>query len=152
MPEASERSASSLLDGRGLGRASGEQPVVPDAMEALRQHVQHEAADELRHRQRHGLVAVRTLDAIILVLEGDAGLVGGDEAAVGDSDAVGVARKIGKHSLGPGEWSLRQTFIDDPLQLDSPELVLWLSAAKFFLTYRGKILAPYALFTALFSD
>ena len=81
-------------------------------MEALRQHVQHEAADELRRRQRHGLVAVGAFDAIVLVLEGDAVLVDGDQAAVGDGDAVGVARQIGQHSLGPGERSLG---VDVPL-------------------------------------
>src|SRR6267142_1371498 len=42
-------------DGVGLGTAAGEQAVVPDAMEALGQHVQHEAPDELTRRHGHGL-------------------------------------------------------------------------------------------------
>jgi hypothetical protein len=45
--------------------AAGEQPVVADAMEALRQHVHQEAADELVRRQRHGFPAAGTFDAII---------------------------------------------------------------------------------------
>jgi|SRR6267142_4103678 hypothetical protein len=52
--------------------AAGEQPIVSDAMEALRQRVDQEAADELVGRQRHGLVAGWPLDPIVLVLEGDA--------------------------------------------------------------------------------
>src|SRR6202048_3945186 len=52
--------------------AGGEQAIVPDAMEALRQHVDQKAPDELIGRQRHGLVAGGPLDAIILVLEGKA--------------------------------------------------------------------------------
>src|SRR5712691_5218914 len=56
--------------------AVGEQPIVPDAMEALRQHVDKEAPDELIGCQRHRRVAGGPVDPIILVLEGDAGLVG----------------------------------------------------------------------------
>ena len=45
--------------------AAGEQPIVPDAVEAFRQHVDQEAPDELVGRQRHGLVAGRPFDPII---------------------------------------------------------------------------------------
>jgi hypothetical protein len=37
---------------------------------------------------------------IILVTEGDAVLVEGDQAAVGDGDAVGVARQISESRCG----------------------------------------------------
>ena len=73
---------------------AGEQPIMSDAVEAFRQHVDQEAWDELVGRQRHGLVAGRPFDPIILVLEGDALLVGGHQPAIGDRDAVGVARQI----------------------------------------------------------
>ena len=53
-----------------------EQPVVTDAMQALGQHMDQEAPDELMRGQRHGLVPAGPLDPIILPLEGDAGLVG----------------------------------------------------------------------------
>src|SRR6185369_4279132 len=56
----------------GLGTAAGEQAVVSDAMEPLRQHVQHEAPDELGRFDRHSLVAAGAFDPIILVTEGDA--------------------------------------------------------------------------------
>ena len=69
-----------------------EQPIMSDAMEALWQHVDQEAPDELVGRQRHRLVAGWPFDPIVLVFEGDAVLVGGQQPAIGDRDAVGVAR------------------------------------------------------------
>src|ERR1700746_1726765 len=59
-------------------RAFGEQAVVADAVEATRQHVDEEATDELVCGERHLLVAIATLDAVVLPLEGDALLVEGD--------------------------------------------------------------------------
>ena len=94
--------------------AVGEQPIVSDAMEALGQHVDQEATDELVGRQRHRLVAARSLDPIVLVLEGDVVLVGGQQPAIGDRDAVGVARQIAQHLLGSGERLFR---VDHPIDL-----------------------------------
>jgi hypothetical protein len=94
--------------------AVGEQPIVSDAMEARRQHVDQEAPDELVSRQRHRLVAGGALDPIVLVLEGDAVLVGGHQLVIGDRDAVGVARQIAQHLAGPGERLLR---VDHPIDL-----------------------------------
>jgi hypothetical protein len=59
--------------------------------------MQHEAPDELTGRQRPGLVAGRPFDSIVLVAERDANLVGLDQAAVGDGDAVRVAREVGQN-------------------------------------------------------
>ena len=73
-----------------------------------------EAADELVGGQRHRLVSARPVDAVVLVSEGDAVLVGLDEASVGDGDAVGIARQIGEHGLGPAE---RLLGVDHPLGL-----------------------------------
>ncbi len=92
--------------------AVGEQAVVADAVEALGQHVDEEAADELVRCERHGLVALVPFAPVVLVLEGDAVVVEGDEAAVGDGDAVGVAGEIGEYGLGSGEGALG---VDDPL-------------------------------------
>src|SRR5436309_15084646 len=64
--------------------------------------------------QRHGLVAARSFDPVVLPLEGDAGLVGCDQPTIGDGDAVGVAREISEHGLRPAEWFLG---IDHPLGL-----------------------------------
>src|SRR5690242_6940004 len=66
-----------------VGRAStfGEQAVVADAMQAFWQHMDEEAADELVCCERHALVSIAALDAVVLPLEGDALLVAGDQAA-----------------------------------------------------------------------
>src|SRR4030088_3757385 len=83
--------------------AFGKQAVVADAVEAFWQHVDEETADELVGGECHALVSIAALDAIVLPLEGDALLVAGDQAAVGDGHAMGVARQIGQHCLRPAE-------------------------------------------------
>jgi hypothetical protein len=90
----------------------GEQPVVTNAVEAAGEHVEEEPADELVGTEGHGLVAVAAVDAVILPAEGDAALVAGDQPAVGDGDAVGIARQIGQYGFGAGKGALG---IDDPL-------------------------------------
>ena len=90
----------------------GEQPVMTDPIEAVRQRVLQEAADELGRRQGHHLgLAVM---AIILPTEADLGVVERGESAVGDGDAMGVATEIGEHLLGAAEWRLG---IDYPVDL-----------------------------------
>src|SRR5262249_7168260 len=64
------RSAGELLGARVT--AFGEQAVVPDAMEALGQHVHEEPANELARLESHGCVALGAFEAVILVLERDA--------------------------------------------------------------------------------
>ena len=92
----------------------GEQSVVTDTMEAVRQYVNEKAADELVRVQCQGLVAIRPLGTIILPLEGDAAFISGEQAAVTDGDPMGVARQIGEHGLRPGE---RPLGIDHPVDL-----------------------------------
>src|SRR6202047_3993438 len=77
-------------DGLGLG-AAGQQTAVPYPVESVRQDMHQEPPDELVRLERHGLVAAGSLDPVVLVAERYAGRVGGDEAAVGDRDPVGVA-------------------------------------------------------------
>ena len=62
-------------------------------MKPARQHVQQQASDELVGGERHD---ARPLPAasVVLVAEGDAGFVEGEQPAVGDGDAVGVARQV----------------------------------------------------------
>src|SRR6516164_2679873 len=103
-----ERHGKQLTDtldivGAGL---TGEEAVVADAVKALRQDMKHESPDELGGRQRHGLVAGRPFDSIVLVTERDASLVGLDQPAVGDCDAMGVAREVGENLLWSGERRL----------------------------------------------
>src|SRR5215467_405563 len=86
--------------------AAREQAVVADAVEASWQHMDQETADELVSGKRHRLVSIGAFDPIVLPLEGDAVAAERDQAAVGDGDAVGVARQIGQHCCGTAERTL----------------------------------------------
>ena len=92
----------------------GEETVVADAMQSFGQNVDQEAANKLAGAKRHRLVACGAIAAVILVTEGDAIGIDADEAAVGDRDAVGVARQVSEHRLGPGE---RIFYVDVPFDL-----------------------------------
>jgi hypothetical protein len=58
-----------------FSRRTGQQAIVTDAVEPASQKVKHEAADELVGAERHDTLPVCAIAAIILVAEGDAGLV-----------------------------------------------------------------------------
>jgi hypothetical protein len=72
-------------------------------MEAARQHMDQKPADELVGSKRHPLASIVAFASVVLPPEGDAMVVERDQAAVGDGDAVGVAREIGQHGLRPAE-------------------------------------------------
>jgi len=92
-------------------RTAGEQAVMPDAVEATRQDMEQETADELVDRERHDLLPIAAVTAVILVAEGDVRFVERDQATVRDGDPVRVARQIGKHGFRPRKGRLG---IDDP--------------------------------------
>ncbi len=85
--------------------AACEQAVMANAVKAGWQDMNEEAADEFAGREPHDLLSRSAFDAIILVFECDAVAVASKQAAVGDGDAVGVARQIGQHGLGTAEGS-----------------------------------------------
>src|SRR5260370_12697558 len=74
-------------DVTGTG-AIGEQPVVANAVEAAGQHVDEEAADELVRSQRHGPVAGRPFDPVVLGSEGYTGLLGPSQSPLGACRAI----------------------------------------------------------------
>jgi hypothetical protein len=74
----------------GLACGTGEQAVMADAVEAMWQDMEQEAADELVRRERHHALPFRTIAAVVFVAEGDAGVVVGDQTLIGDGDPVGV--------------------------------------------------------------
>ena len=84
-------------------------------MEAVRQGVEQEAADELVGVEGHDLRLA--VVAIVLPAEGDVIVGHGDQPRIGDGDAVGVATEIGQHLLRPAE---RRLCIDDPF--DAPQV------------------------------
>ena len=94
--------------------AIGEEAVVSNAVETVGQEVDQNAADELVDVECHQLVAVVGLGPVILPFERHACAVEGDEPAVGNSDAMSVARQVGEHSAGPAKGPLG---IDHPFAL-----------------------------------
>jgi hypothetical protein len=82
----------------------GEEAEVADAHEAAWQQVEQEAAQELvdRQSQESLLVGVRGVSPT----EGDVALLKGDESAVGDGDAVGVATEIAQRVFRSAEGRL----------------------------------------------
>jgi hypothetical protein len=89
---------------------------VADAVEALGQHVQQEAPDELVRVQPHRLPAARAVAAIVLPAERNRVAVGCHEAAVRDGDTVRVTGEIAQDLFWSGE---RRLAVDHPL--DSPQ-------------------------------
>ena len=88
--------------------------VVANAVEAAGQHVNEETANELGDGKRHRLLPIATFDPVILPFERHGAVSERDQPAVGDGDAMGVARQIGQNGRGTTEWSLG---IDDPFGL-----------------------------------
>ena len=85
--------------------AVGQPAKVADAGKASRQHVLHEAAQELFRRKRHR--AMSAAMGIILPAKPDCGVGDGEQPMVGNGDAVGIACQVVKHMLGAAEGWLR---------------------------------------------
>ena len=93
-------------------RVVGEEAVVANAMKAVGQDVEQKAADEFIAVERHEAVTFLALTPIVFPFEADAASVEGDKPAVGDGDAVGVARQIRQHLIRSCERALG---VDDPI-------------------------------------
>jgi len=81
---------------RLIGRAP--ETIIADLVESLGQHVQTESADELDAGDALG---VPRACVIVLVAEGDMGLVHGQEAASGDRYAEDVTGQIAQDGISP---------------------------------------------------
>ena len=95
-----------------LAVAAGEEAEVADAVEVLGQDMEQEAADELFGGEGQGLEAA--VMAVVPPTEADLTVLDGEEAVVGDGDAVGVAAEVVEDLVGAGEGGLG---VDDPLGL-----------------------------------
>lgn len=69
--------------------SAGQHAVIADAVKNLGQDMLEDAADELGRAERHRAPALSSRAAIVFVSKADAGLVHGDQAAVGNGDMVG---------------------------------------------------------------
>jgi len=87
-----------------------EEAEVTDAVKSVRQHMDQEAADELRGREAHRLPAI--VVPVILPVEAHLAIVHGHQAVVGDGNAMGVAPDIVENLFRSGE---RPLGIDDPI-------------------------------------
>ncbi len=89
-----------------------QQSIVADLYIAWGQDVQGEAAQELRQRKRHDFAPVMV--CIVFIGEAHGALLGveGEEAAVADGHAMGVAGEVGEHLARPPEGTLSK---DNPL-------------------------------------
>lgn len=85
---------------------------MADAVEAARQDMDQEPADELVGGQAHDLHPFTALGAVVFPAERHDALVGTDQAMVGDGDAVRVPAEIGQHGFGSAEGRFG---IDDPV-------------------------------------
>ena len=76
----------------------------------LGEHMKEEAAQELVSGKSHN--ALPSAMRIVLPAEGDMFSIEGEDAVVGDGDAVGVAAEIAQHVLGTAQSLLG---IHDPV-------------------------------------
>ena len=76
---------------------------MADAMEAVWQDMDEEAADELVGGQPHDRSPVALSDAVVFPAKGDGLGVSADQAGVGNGDAMGVAAEVSQNSLGAAE-------------------------------------------------
>jgi len=90
----------------------GKEAVMADALEAVGQNVEQEAADELGGCKRHELDARAV--AVVLPTEGNMIIRDLEETMIGDGDAVRIAAQIAQNLLRPGKGLLA---IDHPVQL-----------------------------------
>lgn len=92
--------------------ASAEEAVIPNAVEAGRQHVQQKAADEFPGGERHRLLGLRGISPVVLVGEADLVTLDVEQPVIGDCHAVRVAPDVVDDLLWPCKRSLG---VDDPL-------------------------------------
>lgn len=94
--------------------AIGQEAEVANAYETGGQNMQQEAPQKLIGGERHGSRLVTM--GVIAPTEGDLTFGHGDEAGVGDGDAVSITREIGEDLGRSGKRSLG---IDDPFTVGS---------------------------------
>ena len=104
---------------RSTSSTVGEESEVSDANQALGQNVDEEAAQELMGGNGHDLLLAAV--GIVSPAEGDAIVLEGHEAMVGDGDAVSVAGQVVENMFGAAE---RRLGINHPVLLaELPEEV-----------------------------
>jgi hypothetical protein len=94
----------------------GEKAEVAHAVEAFRKQMEEKASDKFVGMKTHDLLTVEAIATIVLPSEDHMVAICMNDAAVCDSDTMGVAAKIGEHLIRTTEWRLR---IDNPFDAAS---------------------------------
>jgi hypothetical protein len=84
----------------------GEKAEVTHAVEAGGKQVQEKSPDELVRMKAHDLLAITSIVPIILPSEGNMVVIKFDDAAVGDSDAVGVWLRAPRDTSRPIPYTM----------------------------------------------
>ena len=95
-----------------LAVAVPQEPVIANALEPVRQHVQQETPDEFPGAQGHRFDLIAS--TIVFPLEPDLIVSDVEQAVIGDGDAVGITAHVIEHLLGSCERSFG---IDNPIAL-----------------------------------
>ena len=116
--------------GRQCGSESvGEKTKMADSHESLRQHVQEEAAQELRSQQRH--LALLAAVGVVLPSEGDAFSIECQEPMIGDGDPMGVSAEITQDLRRAAEGGFGIDHPVLPVQVSQKlDGTVWLSQAR----------------------
>ena len=91
----------------------GEEAVVADALEAVGENMEEEAADELVGLEGDVLCLVVVL--AVFVVEGDLAVADVENAVVGYGNAVGVPGQVVNNGLWAREWGTAVTPMSPPL-------------------------------------
>ena len=89
-----------------------QEPVIANALEPVRQHVQQETPDEFPGAQGHRFDLITS--AIVFPLEPDLIVFDVKQPVIRDGDAMSIAAHVIEHLLGSGERSFG---IDNPIAL-----------------------------------
>ena len=100
---------------RSTPSAVGEESEVADAHQSAGQNVKQETAQELMSGNSHDLLLAAV--SIVPPAEGDAIVLEGHEAMVGDGDAMGVAGQVVEHMFGAAKGWLGVDHPVLPVQL-----------------------------------
>ncbi len=107
----------------------GEEAKIPDSHEALGQHVQEEATQELYSQQRH--LALLATTRIVLPTERDAFAVECQQPVIGNGNPMRIAAEIAQDFCRPAEGGLG---VDHPVLTVHPAKKL---AKLFWISQRG---------------
>ncbi len=88
----------------GEGESSGSTRIgeiakLPNAHEAAREHVLHEASEKLQRGERHR--ATLTVMRVVLPAKGDALAIKREQAVIADRDTMGIPTEIAQTAAGP---------------------------------------------------